>query len=136
MHTGKLVFSQLMDFLPWRRFDTCVRRYHGDRKIKSYPCSEHWRVMAFAQLTYRESLRDIETCLRAVGTKRYHMGIRNNVSRNNLSNANRTRDWRIYADFAQILIGQARAAYADEDLGIDLDATVYALDASTIDLCL
>jgi hypothetical protein len=136
MHTRKLVFSQLMDFLPWRRFDTCVRRYHGDRKIKSYPCSEHWRVMAFAQLTYRESLRDIETCLRAVGTKRYHMGIRNNVSRNNLSNANRTRDWRIYADFAQILIGQARAAYADEDLGIDLDATVYALDASTIDLCL
>ncbi len=136
MHTGKLVFSQLMEFLPWRRFDTCVRRYHGDRKIKSHPCSEHWRVMAFAQLTYRESLRDIETCLRAVGTKRYHMGIRNNVSRNNLSNANRTRDWRIYADFAQILIGQARAAYADEDLGIDLDATVYALDASTIDLCL
>ncbi len=136
MHAGKLVFSQLMDFLPWRRFDTCVRRYHGDRKIKSYPCSEHWRVMAFAQLTYRESLRDIETCLRAVGTKRYHMGIRSRISRNNLSNANRTRDWRIYADFAQILIGRARTAYADEDLGIDLDATVYALDASTIDLCL
>jgi len=92
--------------------------------------------MAFAQLTYRESLRDIETCLRAVGTKRYHMGIRGSVSRNNLSNANRTRDWRIYADFAQILIAEARTLYADEDLGIDLDATVYALDASTIDLCL
>ena len=136
MHAGKLVFSQLMEFLPWQRFDTCVRRYHGDRKIKSYPCSQHWRVMAFAQLTYRESLRDIETCLRAVGTKRYHMGIRGSVSRNNLSNANRTRDWRIYADFAQILIAEARTLYADEDLGIDLDATVYALDASTIDLCL
>jgi len=136
MHAGKLVFSQLMEFLPWQRFDTCVRRYHGDRKIKSYPCSQHWRVMAFAQLTYRESLRDIETCLRAVGTKRYHMGIRGSVSRNNLSNANRTRDWRIYADFAQILIAEARTLYADEDLGIDLDATVYVLDASTIDLCL
>lgn len=94
------------------------------------------RVMAFAQLTYRESLRDIVTCLRAVGTKLYHMGIRGNISRNNLSNANRTRDWRIYADFAQILIAQARTLYADDDLGIDLDATVYALDASTIDLCL
>jgi hypothetical protein len=136
MHAGKLVFSQLMEFLPWRRFDTCVRRYHGDRKVKSFLCSEHWRVMAFAQLTYRESLRDIETCLRAVGTKLYHMGIRSNISRNNLSNANRTRDWRIYADFAQILIAEARSLYADEDLGIDLDATVYALDASTIDLCL
>ena len=136
MHAGKLVFSQLMAFLPWRRFDTCVRRYQGDRKIKSFPCSEHLRVMAFAQLTYRESLRDIETCLRAVGTKLYHMGIRGNISRNNLSNANRTRDWRIYADFAQTLIAQARTLYADEDLGIDLDATVYALDASTIDLCL
>jgi hypothetical protein len=136
MHTGKLVFSQLMEFLPWRRFDTCVRRYRGDQKIKLFPCSEHWRVMAFAQLTYRESLRDIETCLRAVGTKLYHMGIRGSVSRNNLSNANRTRDWRIYADFAQILIADARTLYADEDLGIDLDATVYALDASTIDLCL
>lgn len=136
MHAGKLVFSQLMAFLPWRRFDTCVRRYRGDRKIKSFPCAEHLRVMAFAQLTYRESLRDIVTCLRAVGTKLYHMGIRGNISRNNLSNANRTRDWRIYADFAQILIAQARTLYADDDLGIDLDATVYALDASTIDLCL
>ena len=136
MHTGQLVFSQLMAFFPWRRFDTCVKRYRGDRKIKSFPCSEHLRVMAFAQLTYRESLRDIETCLRAVGPKLYHMGIRGNVSRNTLSNANRTRDWRIYADFAQILIAEARTLYADEDLGIDLDATVYALDASTIDLCL
>jgi hypothetical protein len=136
MHTGKLVFSQVMGFLPWRRFDTCVRRYRGDHKIKTFPCSEHLRVMAFAQLTYRESLRDIETCLRAVGTKRYHMGIRSNISRNNLSHANQTRDWRIYADFAQVLIAQARSLYAEEDLGIDLEATVYALDASTIDLCL
>lgn len=136
MHAGKLVFSQLMDFLPWRRFDTCVRRYRGDYKVKSFPCAEHWRVMAFAQLTYRESLRDIETCLRAVRSKLYHMGIRSSVSRNNLSHAGTTRDWRIYADFAQVLIAQARELYADEELGVDLDATVYALDASTIDLCL
>ena len=107
-----------------------------DYKIKTFLCSEQLRVMAFAQLTYRESLRDIETCLRAVKAKRYHMGIRSGISRNNLSNANQTRDWRIYADFAQVLIGQARALYAEEELGIDLQATVYALDASTIDLCL
>lgn len=136
MHAGKLVFSQLMDFLPWRRFETCVRRYGGDHKIKTFPCSEHLRVMSFAQLTYRESLRDIETCLRAVKTKWYHMGLRGGISRNNLSNANHQRDWRIYADFAQILIAEARSLYATEELGIDLDATVYALDASTIDLCL
>jgi hypothetical protein len=136
MHAGKLVFSQLMDFLPWRRFDTCVRRYGGDHKIKTFPCSEHLRVMAFAQLTYRESLRDVETCLRAVKAKWYHMGLRGGISRNNLSNANRERDWRIYADFAQVLIQEARILYAEEDLGIDLNATVYALDASTIDLCL
>lgn len=136
MHAGQLVFSQLMEFVPWRRFETCVRRYGGDHKIKTFPCSEHLRVMAFAQLTYRESLRDIETCLGAVKSKWYHMGLRGGVSRNNLSNANRVRDWRIYADFAQVLIGEARALYIDEDLGIDLDATIYALDASTIDLCL
>ena len=136
MHTGKLVFSQLMEFLPWRQFDTCVRRYRGDWKVKSFSCAEQFRVMAFAQLTYRHSLREIETCLRAMDAKLYHMGIRSRVSRNNLSHANATRDWQIYADFAQILIGQARSLYADEDLGIDLDATVYALDASTIDLCL
>ena len=136
MHAGKLVFSQLMEFLPWRRFDTCVRRYHGDRKVKSFSCVEQFRVMAFAQLTYRHSLREIEICLRAMGSKLYHMGIRSSVSRNNLSHANATRDWKIYADFAQVLIDQARPLYADEDLGIDLDATVYALDASTIDLCL
>lgn len=136
MHAGKLVFSQVMDFVPWRRFETCVRRYRGDYKIKTFPCSEHLRVMAFAQLTYRESLRDIDTCLRAVKSKWYHMGLRGGISRNNLANANRERDWRIYADFAQVLIDEARALYAQDDLGIDLDATVYALDASTIDLCL
>lgn len=136
MHAGKFVFSQLMDFLPWRRFDTCVRRYGGDYKVQSFPCSEHWRVMAFAQLTYRESLRDIETCLRVVRSKLYHMGIRSSVSRNNLSHAGATRDWRIYADFAQVVIAQARELYADEELSVELDATVYALDASTIDLCL
>jgi hypothetical protein len=136
MYEGKLIFSQLMDFVPWRRFATCVRRYRGDYKVKSFTCSEQWRVMAFAQLTYRESLRDIEACLRAVQSKLYHMGIRSSVSRNNLSHANDARDWRIFADFAQVLIGEARRLYADEDLGLDLDATVYALDASTIDLCL
>lgn len=136
MHTGKLVFSQVMDFLPWRRFDTCVRRYHGDRKVKTFRCAEQLRVMAFAQLTYRESLRDIETCLRAVDKKLYHMGIRSKVSRNNLSHANQTRDWRIYADFAQLLIREAKSLYTTDDLPVDLDATVYALDASTIDLCL
>ena len=136
MHAGKLVFSQVMEFLPWRRFETCVWRYGGDRKIKTFPCAEQLRVMAFAQLTYRESLRDIETCLRAVGQKLYHMGIRSRVSRNNLSHANQTRDWRIYADFAQILIREAKSLYAGDELPVDLDATVYALDASTIDLCL
>jgi hypothetical protein len=136
MHAGKLVFSQLMEFVPWRRFETCVRRYGGDHKIKTFPCGEHLRVMAFAQLTYRESLRDIETCLRAVQAKWYHLGLRGGISRNNLSNANRERDWRIYADLAQILIGEARMLYATEELGLDLEATVYALDASTIDLCL
>jgi Transposase DDE domain/Domain of unknown function (DUF4372) len=135
MHAGKFVFSQLMEFLPWRRFETCVRRYGGNHKVKTFSCADHLRVMAFAQLTYRESLRDIEICLRAVQSKWYHLGIRG-VSRNNLSNANRERDWRIYADFAQVLIGQARALYADDDLGLDLDATVYALDSTTIDLCL
>jgi hypothetical protein len=136
MHVGKLVFAQLMDFVPWRRFETCVRRYQGDRGIQSFSCAEHWRVMAFAQLTYRESLRDIEACLGAVREKLYHLGLRGGVSRNNLSHANRQRDWRIYADFAQVLMSQARALYADEELGIDLEATVYALDSSLIDVCL
>ena len=136
MYEGKLIFSQLMDFVPWRRFQTCVKRYRGDYKVKTYPCAEQFRVMAFAQLTYRHSLREIETCLRAVKTKLYHMGIRSTICHSNLAHANNQRDWRIYADFAQILIQRAKQLYLDEDLGLDLDATVYALDASTIDLCL
>jgi len=136
MLAGSTIFTQIMELLPWRRFQTCVRRYQGDYKVKTFNCAEHFRVMAFAQLTYRESLRDIETCLRVMGTRLYHMGIRSTVSRNNLSHANETRDWRIYADFAQMLIDRAKVLYADDQLGIDLDSTVYALDATTIDLCM
>lgn len=137
MNEGRTIFSQVMDLLPRRRFHTCVNRYRGNRKIKQFTCLDQFRVMAFAQLTYRESLRDIEACLRANQAKLYHMGIRGPVSRNTLAHANEQRDWRIYADFAQILIGRARQLYADEDFGEDLrQATLYALDASTIDLCL
>jgi hypothetical protein len=136
MLAGSTIFTQIMELLPWSRFQTCVRRYQGDYKVKTFHCAEHFRVMAFAQLTYRESLRDIETCLRVMGTRLYHMGIRSTVSRNNLSHANETRDWRIYADFAQILIDRAKMLYADDPLGVDLDSTVYALDATTIDLCM
>jgi len=136
MHAGSAIFSQLMDIVPWRRFETCVTRYQGDYKIKEFFCAEHFRVMAFAQLTYRESLRDIEVCLKAIGSRLYHMGIKKPVSRNNLSHANETRDWRIYADFAQILISQAKALYADDPLALDIVSTVYALDSTTIDLCM
>lgn len=136
MHVGKLVFSQLMDHLPMHTFRRCVKRYNGNHKIKTFNCLDQFLCMAFAQLTYRESLRDIETCLRAQKEKLYHMGIRGGISRNTLSNANKVRDWRIYADFAQSLIRIARPLYVNEDLGLDLDNTVYALDASTIDLCL
>ncbi len=136
MYTGTPIFSQLMQNLPWYRFHSIVQRYQGDYKVKTFRCSDHYRVMAFAQLTYRESLRDIEACLRSMRSKLYHMGIHSTVSRNNLSNANEHRDWRIYAEFAQVLIDQARRLYVDEDLGVDLDATVYALDSTTIDLCL
>jgi len=125
-----------MDVVPWKRFETCVTRYLGDYKVKEFSCAEHFRVMAFAQLTYRESLRDIEACLKAIGTRRYHMGIRCNVSRNNLAHANETRDWRIYADFAQILIARAKALYANEPFALELADTVYALDSTTIDLCM
>ena len=136
MYTGKLIFSQLMDHLPMHTFRGCVRRYQGDRWVKSFSCLDQYRCMAFAQLTYRESLRDIEVCLRAQSSKLYHMGIRGNVSRATLADANERRDWRIHADFAQRLIHTARRLYMDEDLGLELDNTVYALDASTIDLCL
>ena len=136
MHIGKLVFSQVLEHLPMHTFRRCVQRYDGNHKIKSFSCLDQFLCMAFAQLTYRESLRDIEACLRAQREKLYHMGIRGGVSRNTLANANKVRDWRIYADFAQALIKIARPLYAEEDLGLDLDNTIYALDASTIDLCL
>ena len=136
MYAGATIFTQVMDLLPWRRFQTCVTRYQGDYKVQTFKCAEHFRVMAIAQLTYRESLRDIETCLRVMGSRLYHMGIKSTVSRNNLSHANEKRDWRIYADFAQILIDKAKTLYANEQLALDLDSTVYALDSTTIDLCM
>lgn len=136
MNSGKSIFSQLMDFLPSKAFRRCVRRYQGNYKLKSFSCWDQFLCMAFAQLTYRESLRDIEACLRAQQTKLYHLGIRGQVSRNTLAHANSVRDWRIYADFAQVLITRARALYADDSFGVELAQTVYALDATTIDLCL
>jgi hypothetical protein len=137
MYAGKLVFSQVMDHLPMHAFRRCVSRYQGERYVKQFRCLDQYLVMAFAQLTHRESLRDIEACLRAQHAKLYHMGIGSaGVARSTLSRANERRDWSIYADFAQVLIRIARPLYADEDLGLDLDNTIYALDASTIDLCL
>jgi hypothetical protein len=136
MNSGKSIFSQLMDFLPAYEFRQCVERYQGNYKLKSFSCWDQFLCMAFAQLTYRESLRDIEACLRAQQTKLYHLGIRGQVSRNTLAHANSVRDWRIYADFAQVLITRARALYADDNFGVELAQTVYALDATTIDLCL
>jgi len=136
MYIGKTLFAQIMEFLPWKTFHRIVNRYDGDFRIRTLSCAEHFRILAFAQLTYRESLRDIETCLSAQANKLYHMGIREAVSRSTLADANANRDWRIYAEFAQRLISQARQLYASEDLGLDLTNTVYALDSTTIDLCL
>jgi Domain of unknown function (DUF4372)/Transposase DDE domain len=136
MNAGKSIFSQLMDFLPAPEFRQCVERYRGDYKLKSFSCWDQFLCMAFAQLTYRESLRDIEACLRAQQSKLYHMGIRGRVSRNTLANANSVRDWRIYSDFAHLLIKQARELYRHDDFSLALQQTVYALDATTIDLCL
>jgi len=136
MYIGKLVFAQVMAHLPMNVFHRCVKRYDGNHKIKSFSCLDQFLCMAFAQLTYRESLRETEICLRSQREKLYHMGIRGGISRNTLSNANKVRDWRIYADFAHALIKIARPLYAEEDLGLELDNTMYALDASTIDLCL
>ena len=136
MNYGHTIFSQLMDFMPAYEFNQCVKRYNGNYKIKNFTCREQFLCMAFAQLTYRESLRDIQACLRAADKKLYHMGIRSKVSRNTLAHANQTRDWRIYADFAQILIREARKLYANEDFGVQLGQTVYALDSTIIDLCL
>ena len=136
MYEGKLVFAQLIDHLPMHTFRRIVARYGGDRSVKSFTCQDQYRSMAFAQLTYRESLRDIEICLSAQASKLYHMGFREPVRRSTLADANECRDWRIYADFAQRLIVQARKLYAGTDLGLDLTNTVYALDSTTIDLCL
>jgi len=136
MNRGRLVFAQLMHHLPLTTFRRCVIRYRGEFKVKSFSCLDQFLCMAFAQLTYRESLRDIEVCLRAQSSKLYHLGIRSAVARNTLANANAVRDWRIYADFAQSLIGIARLLYAQESFGVDLQETVYALDSTTIDLCL
>ncbi len=136
MHTGSLIFSQLMNHLPMHVFHDCVARHQGNRYIKSFPCSSQFYCMVFAQLTHRESLRNIEVCLRAQGNKVYHMGIRGSVSRATLAHANQKRDWRIYAEFGQELIRIARQLYADEDLGLELSSPVFALDSSTIDLSL
>ena len=136
MHEGRTVFAQLMDWLPKYEFNQCVRRHRGDYHIRSLTCYEQFLIMAFAQLTWRESLRDIETCLRALGPKLYHAGIRNRVSRSTLADANARRPWPIYADFAQVLIAQASVLYADEDFGVELQQAAYALDSTTIDLCL
>jgi hypothetical protein len=136
MYSGPLVFTQVMDFMPLKTFQRCVARYQGNFSVKHFSCLDQFRIMAFAQLTYRESLRDIEVCLRAQNNKLYHMGIRSKVSRSTLAEANEMRDWRIYADFAHHLIAIARKLYQKEPLAVELQNTVYALDATTIDLCL
>jgi len=136
MHIGHTVFSQLIDFLPKKQFDRCVRKYRGNHRIKTFSCFDQYLCMVFAQITYRQSLRDIETCLRAMQPKLYHCGIHGNVSRTTVAKANEKRDWRIYADFAHVLINRARKLYANEDFGIQLNRDVYALDSTTIDLCL
>jgi hypothetical protein len=136
MYAGKLVFSQLMELAPWHTFRRLVGKYQGDFNSRTFRCLDQFLCMAFAQLTYRKSLRDIEGCLQAQPSKLYHMGIRGNVTRTNLAHANETRDWRIYAEFAQTLMGRAQRLYAEEDLGFDLEGTIYALDSTTITLCL
>jgi transposase len=136
VNKGQTIFSQIIDFLPQKKFRQCVDRYNGNHRVRSFTCYNQLLCMAFAQLTYRESLRDIECCLRSMQEKLYHMGIRGKVSRSTLADANESRDWRIYSDFAQVLIHEARRLYIDEDLGLELKDTVYALDSSTIDLCL
>lgn len=136
MHSGKFLFAQLMAFLPMRDFDRCVRNYRGNYRTRKFSCLDQFLSMAFAQLTYRTSLRDIEICLNAMKPKLYHVGIRGNIARNTLAKANQNRNWRIYADFAAILIAQARKFYAGDPLSIELEQTVYAFDSTTIDLCL
>jgi hypothetical protein len=136
MNSGRTIFAQVMDFLPLTEFRRCVERYRGDYKVQSFSCWDQFLCLAFAQLTGRESLRDIEACLRSQQSKLYHLGFRGHISRNTLAHANETRDWRIFADFARALIAQARLLYRDEPLGVELHQTLYALDSTTIDLCL
>jgi hypothetical protein len=136
MYTGRTVFAQLMDLIPRRAFERCVARYQGNRRLRTFTCYDQFLCMAFAQLTYRESLRDIETCLRALQPKLYHTGLRGRIARSTLADANETRDWRIAADFAQTLIHRARQLYRDEPFAVELAQTAYAFDATTIDLCL
>ena len=136
MNTGHTVFSQLIDFLPEHRFRRCVRRYNGERRVRTFSCWDQFLCLAFAQLTFRESLRDTITCLRALGGKLYHSGIRGNLSLSTFADANERRDWRIYADFAQVLINKARELYQDESIGVELENTAYAFDSTTVDLCL
>ena len=136
MNSGRTIFAQVMDFLPLTEFRRCVERYRGDYKVQSFSCGDQFLCLAFAQLTGRESLRDIEACLRSQQSKLYHLGFRGHISRNTLAHANETRDWRIFADFARALIAQARLLYRDEPLGVELHQTLYALDSTTIDLCL
>lgn len=136
MNQGQTLFAQVMAYAPHREFQRCVRRYHGDRGVRRFSCWDHFLTMAFAQLSYRESLRDIEACLGARPEKLYHMGIRSKISRTTLAVANEKRDWRIYAEFSQVLIREAQQLYAGDSFGVDLAQTVYALDSTTIDLCL
>lgn len=136
MNQGQTILSQIMDYIPRHSFYSCVNKYHGDYRVRTFTCWEQFIVMAFAQLTYRESLRDIETCLRAMQNKLYHLGIKSNISRSTLADANEKRDWKIYADFANILIKEAKELYKDEKFLNELDETIYALDSTTIDLCL
>jgi len=136
MNQGRTVFAQLLNFLPQYEFDKCVARYHGNFRVRKLSAYEHFLVLAFAQLTWRESLRDIETCLASFGARLYHSGLRQPIARSTLADANEKRDWRIFADFAHVLIGQATTLYADEPLAVELQAAAYALDSTTIDLCL
>src|SRR3989475_3314772 len=136
MNNGRTIFSQLIEYLPNKEFQKCVSRYRGDHYVKKFSCWDQFLSMAFAQLTYRDGLRDIESCLQSVGSKLYHMGFRSKIKRSTLADANELRDWRIYADFAQVLIAIARPLYADDPIGVELDQSLYALDSTTIDLCL
>src|SRR5216117_2360916 len=136
MNNGRTIFSQLIEYLPNKEFQKCVSRYRGDHYVKKFSCWDQFLSMAFAQLTYRDGLRDIESCLQSVGSKLYHIGFRSKIKRSTLADANESRDWRIFADFAQVLIAIARPLYAGDPIGVDLDASLYALDSTTIDLCL